>query len=193
MITTDQIRRLRAFLLAGIVAMVLGAVTGAGFFIVGGIFGPISDSASMLIAFTLIPVAVGLDQLFGRNDERRSRIARNIGLTGLGFFALGGFGLVLHAIVFQWIPAGVMLGVQFFGILLQGIWLIMIGNLTYRSGIFSRQSGIAAIISGSGYVLFVVGSPFGSNAPISLIGGMVGLIAFLVWASKARSQLKIKT
>lgn len=183
-------RMVGQWLLIALVSMLLGAVTGIGFFAVGGIFAPLSDAASVMIGLSLIPVALGLDRLFHPFEPRLSRRAMRTGVAGLSLFAAGGLLLVLYHTLFGWLPEALAFGVQFLGILIQGIWLVMVGVLTLRSGVFDRSVGWAAAASGSAYLLMCISFPFDPGGPAVIMTALVAVVCFCAWAIWARAALR---
>ncbi len=141
------------------------------------------------MGLSLMPVALGLRDMFQSAEPRFSGWTCGVGLVGFTLFAGGGLVLVLSAIGVEWLPDGVALGGQFFGVFLQGAWLSLVGMLTLRTGVFDRAVGWAAVIAGSGYLLFGIGSPLGPTNALPAVGGFVGLVAFLTWALRMRTAL----
>ena len=119
---------LRTWLLLGLVATLLGAATGIGYFTFGAIFGPLSDATAVVIGLSLIPVALGLHGLFRPSEADLSRLTRLIGVGGLSLLALGSIVLVLFNAGFDWLPRLLGLPAQFLGIFIQGLWLALVGG-----------------------------------------------------------------
>jgi hypothetical protein len=78
---------------------------------------------------------------------------------------------------------------QILGFALMGVWLLMIGILSGRTDVFSRRSELAAKAVAFGFLLGSLGSPFGPDNIVVYLGGMVGLIAWIVWAISSRADL----
>jgi hypothetical protein len=122
----------RGWLLWALVAYLLGVITGAGYFTVGGVFALLSDLASVFMGLTMIPVVLGLERIFQPTNPRLNRNTRLVGLTGFSLLTTGGLILVLFYF-FNSLPGAVGLGAQFAGVFLQGTWLILIGLLIFRT------------------------------------------------------------
>jgi hypothetical protein len=186
---SDQLSR---WLILAVIAMILGGVMGIGYFTIGGIMAPISDSSAFIIGVTLIPVTLGIHRQLCHTHRQLSLWARTIGLIGHSLFALSGLALVFSYFAFQGnsnpLSFGrVSFGIQLLGVFLEGAWLLMIGVLCNRvhDGPWIVYS---AYLAGIGNILFVVGTILGVGG-IAGAGGFFGLIAFVAWALRYRSLL----
>jgi hypothetical protein len=177
------------WLLLAMVAMILGAITGVGFFAVGGIFTPLSDTVAVIIGLALIPVVLGLGRIFRPHKPRFSFNTMAIGIIGLGLFSTGAFFLVLHHTIFGGIPETAAFGMQFFGIFLKSIWLFMLGLLILKTGIFEKRTGRAAILAGGAYLFVFATFPFYPGMPVIIFGLLIALSSFFAWAIWTRAAL----
>jgi hypothetical protein len=178
---------IRRWLLMGLGAYGFGVLTGIGYFTIGGIFALLSDAASIAMAVTMIPVVLGLAKIFERHNKEFSKIARLVGLTGFTLLGTGGAILVLFYFL-RTLPGGLGLGMQFAGIFLQGIWLMLVGILSQKTGTFSQKVSIAAIVGGVGYFVVGAGSAFGFS-PILYLASAVSVGAYVLWALWTRAEL----
>jgi hypothetical protein len=190
-LTQSERESVRKWLLLGLGAYGFGVLTGIGYFSVGGIFALLSDAASVMMGLTMIPVVMGLAKLFNERKPGLSQITRLVGLAGFSLLTLGGLILVFFYFM-RTLPGGFGLGMQFFGIFLQGVWLILVGSLALQTGVFSRKIAFAGITAGAGY--FVIGISSGlSFSPLSMIASAVGVAGYVLWALWTRTALKSKT
>lgn len=183
---------IRFWLLAAATATVAGLAMGIGYFSAGGVFGPLSDATTPMIGGSLIPVALWLHRRLKPAAPRLSTLAVGIGLVGLTLLSLGGLLLLLFDLTGDLFRSDLALGSQFLGIFVQGVWLVLVGVLKLRSDDFSSGLGWASIVGGGGYMLFGIGSPFGSDGPIAMTGAMIGFVGFLTWALWTRAALRQK-
>jgi hypothetical protein len=186
---SDQLSR---WLILAVIAMILGGVTGIGYFTIGGIMAPISDASAFIIGVTLIPVTLGIHHQLHHADRRLSSWARTIGVIGHSLFALSGLALVFAYFAFHRTSnplsfGSVSFGIQLLGVLLEGAWLLMIGVLCNRVH-HGPWIVYGAYLAGIGNILFVVGTILGVGG-IAGAGGFFGLIAFVAWALRYRSLL----
>jgi hypothetical protein len=178
---------IRRWLLLGLGAYGFGVLTGIGYFTIGGIFALLSDAASVAMGLTMIPVVLGLAKIFERQNPEFSKIARLIGLTSFSLMSLGGAILVIFYFL-RTFPGGFGLGIQFAGIFLQGIYLMLVGILSQKTGTFSQKVSIAAIVGGVGYFVVGAGSAFGFS-PILYLASAVSVGAYVLWALWTRAEL----
>lgn len=78
---------------------------------------------------------------------------------------------------------------QFLGFGLEGVWFILVGWMASVSGILSGRIAKVCYLAGAGFVLGVLGSPFGPDHPLVATGGAVSLIGFVMWAIWSRREL----
>ena len=186
---SDQLSR---WLVLSVIAMILGGIAGIGYFTIGGIMAPISDSAAFIIGVTLIPVTLGIHRQLCHTHRQLSLWTRTIGLIGHSLFALSGLALVFSYFAFGE-PSNplsfgsVSFGIQLLGVILEGVWLLMIGVLCNRVH-HGPWIVYGAYVAGIGNVLFVMGTILGVGG-IAGAGGFLGLIAYVAWALRYRSLL----
>jgi hypothetical protein len=186
---SDQLSR---WLILSVIAMIVGGVTGIGYFTIGGIMAPISDTFAFLIGVTLIPVTLGIHHQLQSAHRQLSVWARAIGLIGHALFALSGLGLVFSYFAAQGNSnplsfGSVSFGIQLLGVFLEGGWLLMVGVLCNR-GHHGPWIVYSAYVAGIGNILFVMGTILRVGG-IAGAGGFLGLIAFVAWALRYRSFL----
>jgi hypothetical protein len=184
--------RLDRWLVLSVVAMILGSVTGIGYFTIGGIMAPVSDAAAFIIGVTLIPVTLGIYRRLYHADQPLSSWARTIGLIGHSLFALSGVALVFSYFAFNGTSSSpsfgsVSFGIQLLGVSLEGVWLLMVGALTNRVRL-GLSIVYSAYVAGAGNILFALGTIAGIGG-IAGVGGFLGAIAFIIWALRYRSCL----
>lgn len=178
---------IRKWLLLGLGAYGFGVLTGIGYFTIGGVFALLSDAASIAMALTMIPVVLGLAKIFERQNKEFSKIARLVGLTGFTLLGTGGAILVLFYFL-RTLPGGFGLGMQFAGIFLQGIWLMLVGIQAQKTGMFSPKVSRAAIAAGAGYFVVAAGSALGFS-PILYLASAVSIGAYVLWVLWTRAEL----
>lgn len=181
--------RARRWVTAAIVATIAGFTLGFGYVVDEGVFGPLSDLASIAFAVTLIPVALYLHRIFRMAAPRASGVVVGAALVGLPLIVVSAAGLIIRGLLDLSTDVP-LLGGQHLGIFLQGVWLAGVGVLGLRHGPYRRRTSLAAVIGGVGYAL---------GAPVSLFMGfetalfygafLVALVGFMVWAFTLRSEL----
>jgi len=186
-------KSLRVWLLLNAVAYIMGAVTGIGYFTIGGIMAPVSDFMAIIIGLTFIPVTLLVARIFSVVDLSVAEFSRFMGLMGHIIFALSGLALVISYFSSSWFPEAPSFGKQAFaaqlvGIFLEGIWLFLLARLSRQAGLKTRFM-VYLILAGAGNVLFVAGTAM--RMPV-VAGGMafVGFIAYILWAFGFRKSLK---
>jgi hypothetical protein len=184
--------RLNRWLILSVIAMILGGVTGIGYFTIGGIMAPVSDTTAFIIGVTLIPVTLGIYHQLRHADRQLSLWARTTGLIGHSLFALSGLALVFSYFAFDETGnalsfESVSFGVQLLGVSLEGVWLLMVGVLCNRVHL-GPVTVYGAYLAGISNILFVVGTIAGMGG-IAGTGGFFGLVAFIAWALRYRSLL----
>lgn len=183
---------LRQWLLTAVLCMLLGALTGAGFFLLGGIMAPLSDASTVLIGGALVPVTLEVHRRTVATAPSLAARARAIGLSGHVLFALGGFALVVTYLLSRSVSAAVRagavaFGVQLLGITLEGVWMFLVGSSFARAP-GPRPARGTAYATGVGNLLFVAGTVAGLGG-LAGAGGAIGLLGFLAWALTFRASL----
>ncbi len=107
-------------------------------------FGPLSDYAGLFQFLTMLPLAVALHQLAPARNQRLSRVAEILGITGLLTAALAQFLLVTHIIDFT-----VNLPIVLVGMVLIGVWLVVANRLGRASGALSRRLTLLGMFTGA--------------------------------------------
>ena len=107
-------------------------------------FGPLSDYAGLFQFLTMLPLASALHQLAPARNQRPSRVAEILGITGLLTAALAQFLLVAHIISFA-----VNLPIVLVGMILIGVWLVVANHLGRASGALSRRLSLLGEFTGA--------------------------------------------
>lgn len=177
-------------------AMVLLVPLGIGFFVYGGLFGPLSDAGGLVVAIILAPVVWTLYVMFVGTPYNRAIQALGAGaVAAMGLGSIGLLGLWAGSMTDPYGAA--FLGIQFVGWLLQGFWVLGVGFLCLRTGMFKRRTAWTAIAAGVGAVggmitlvySYAVGS-FTQVFPGFLVLYFVG---FVLWAFWLGSELREMT
>lgn len=107
-------------------------------------FGPLSDYAGLFQFLTMLPLTVALHQLAPARNQRLSRVAEILGITGLLTAALAQFLLVAHIIDFT-----VNLPIVLVGMVFIGVWLAVANRLGRASGALSRRLTRLGVFTGA--------------------------------------------
>ncbi|HEU4781949.1 MAG TPA: hypothetical protein VFS83_01285 [Ktedonobacterales bacterium] len=107
-------------------------------------FGPLSDYAGLFQFLAMLPLTVALHQLAPAHNQRLSRVAEILGITGLLTAALAQFLLVAHIIDFT-----VNLPIVLVGMVFIGIWLVVANRLGRASGALSRRLTLLGMFTGA--------------------------------------------
>ncbi|MBM3124569.1 MAG: hypothetical protein FJZ87_05780 [Chloroflexi bacterium] len=160
------------------IATFLGFVTIIGFFMVGGLFGVINDAISVIGSLAIIPILFALYQLLRSHASAASLGALVIGIIAMLVAAILQALLVFKVITYEQtaVPVPFAYGVV-------GLSLIAFNAFAYTHKSFSRKLAIWGIVAGAGYVLTIMGFIIGGqNHPLTYIGGLAAVIAYIVWA-----------
>lgn len=133
------------FLVVTLASFALGAM----FFIEGGIYGPLSDAAALLVGALMAPLVWVLHLL--TRSHARSREILWLGFGSVTLASLGSFGLLVGDLFALGIVAGGFLGMQFLGIVLEGLWLLSVSALGLRTQAIPRGVSLAGLVAGLGY------------------------------------------
>lgn len=176
-------------------AMALTIPPGIGFFLYGGVFGPLSDAGALLVGLLLAPLVWSIHLLYG--DADRNGAVFGLGAVAVAGICLGSFGLVAMSLlsISPEIYAATLLGVQFLGWILLGFWLLGVGLLGQRIDAVSKRTAWTAIIAGIGIAgvivtlvySYAVGS-FTLLVPLFMLGFIIG---FLLWAFWIGGELRM--
>lgn len=146
-----QSARLRALLLASLLATVGMYALGVGFIYAGGVFAPLSDVGAMVAALLLLAVAEEISRVVAPAAPRLNRLTHMLGRTAMGITA-GASGALVVLDAGGWHRlAAVALRAQLGAGLLQGGWFAMVGALTIRTTRWRTPVAAAALITGAGY------------------------------------------
>jgi hypothetical protein len=190
-ISQTERESVRKWLLLGLIAYIAGVITGAGYFTIGGVFALLSDLASLFMGLTMIPVVLGLAKVFEPGKSDFAKTTRLVGLLGFSLLTIGGTILSFFYFV-PTLAGGFGLALQFFGIFLQGIWLILTGLLALQTKAFSRRAAWAGILAGAGYFVIGASSAIQFNL-ISMLASGLAVVGYILWTLWTRSELKSKS
>jgi hypothetical protein len=160
-------------------ATILGIATLFAFFALGEPFGTLNDIFSIVIAFTMIVILLKLHRLHRLSASVVSRIILIIGtiamLVAIVFQTL----LILRIIEFAQTAFIVPLT---FGVF--GAALVVYSSLSLTGPSLPRGLSALGIIAGAGYGLVITGFILNSEGehPLSLIGGLITVIGYPIWA-----------
>jgi hypothetical protein len=159
-------------------ATVLTFFTGILFFTVGQPFGTINDAASVFQMLFMLPLALALYQTLRPSAPVPVLLASAVGVLGMLIAATLQALLVFRKVEYE----------QTIGTVLAaggavGIWLAVTGVVALVGGVFPAGLAWLGILSGSGYVLLVVGFWIGGQEnALFYIGSLVAVIGYSVWA-----------
>ena len=173
------------------VAFILAIVFIALFFAVGQPWGSLNDLSFAIWAILQIPVALALDRRFRAKSSALNRLAVGIAVLGFLLLAVSSVLIILHALgivqFFQFQPGTGPYGAGFVAFVLAGLWLVLVGLLSRRSGALPATSAWLAILAGIGNIVSIVlFALIGLSAPpvVFAVGGiayLLVLIAYPVW------------
>ena len=168
---------------------------GIGFFVYGGVFGPLSDVGGLLVAVLLWFIVRALREM--TREDSASQAVWAIGVGAVLASLVGSGGLVIGNVAGLGFGGGVFLGVQFLGILLQGTWLFGIGYVGLRSGSIARKTSWAGVVAGLGMALGIVALVYsyavGSFSIGVTLGGLayvLGISFFALWLARDLSRTR---
>lgn len=182
-------QRVRTWTMVALAMFVLNLVAYAGFMTVGGVWFTISDAAGLALAVSMVSVVTGMDRLLRPVSASASRVMKVVGITGMAIVMVGSIVLLTSDVSHEFVPAQGGLGMQFAGFGLEGVWFLMLGRLSTRTGLYTRHLGIICYLIGAGFVVGSLGAPLGPDSlPVTV--GMVGsFVGFILWAVLSRRQL----
>ena len=167
-------------------AMVLTIPLGIGFFVYGGIFGPLSDAGGLLVGLLLAPLIWTIYQLY--EEVEYNRAVFSLGLVAVVGISLGSLGLVVMNLLSMAAETygPLFLGVQFLGWILLGGWLLGGGLLGRRTEAVSERTAWTAIVAGigaaGGMMTLIYSYTVGSFTLLFPVFMLVFTVGFLLWA-----------
>ena len=170
------------------VATILGFVFIVIFFAIGQPFGTLNDFfGSVILALSMMPVAVALHQILRSRTTNLSRLALFIGLGAMAVFAFASTAVILHTFgIVTFVeprPGTGPFGLDLYAPGVIGVWLLLIGYLSIRHASFPKRLGWMGVIAGAGYVVSILGFALGGpEHPLVAVGGLAGAIAYPIWA-----------
>ena len=159
---------------AGVVSLIALTI----FFSIGGPWGKINDSASVVWALAFLPLVLLFYEMHKPFAGAVSLAAALIGATALLLFvALQGL-LVVNAVSFTQTVRAVL-----FLTALIGVWQLVNGILAWATQSLPATPVAFLLLSGISYVLVAVGFMLGGQEhPLAAAGFLVGGVAGPVWA-----------
>ncbi len=169
-------------------ATVLGLVFLVVFFAIGQPFGTLNDFfGGVVLALSMMPVAIALHQTLRSRAANLSRLALFVGLSAMTVFAFASTAVILHTfgiITFaEPRPGSGPFGLGLYAPGAIGIWLLLIGYLSIRHVSFPNKLGWVGVLAGAGYVVSILGFALGgAEHPFVAVGGLAGVVAYPIWA-----------
>jgi hypothetical protein len=179
-------RLFATFAFATAAATWLGFITFILFLILRGVFGLINDVSAILLALVQLPVALGARALLRVRFPRLSSAAAILGVSASVMGAIGLGSLVFKPFI-PWnfpepYPGAGAYGLGIIGPGVGGLWQILVGLLSLRSGALPRTVGRLCLLAGIGYVAVWAGFTTGGvSSPVGAVGGLLALIAGPLW------------
>jgi hypothetical protein len=142
--TTDKARVMRSIPSSAwksaygvLAAMILTIPLGIGYFVYEGIFALLSDAGALVVGILLAPLVRGMRLL--HEGDRLNNAVFGVGVVTVAGICLGSLGLVVMYLLTldPGIYGSTLLGVQFAGWVLLGLWLLGVGILGRRNGAVS--------------------------------------------------------
>jgi hypothetical protein len=175
---------------SGIVT-ILGLIFIGIFFSVGEPYGSLNDLCIALQVLLMLPVALGLRQLFQDRFSSLDLAAMAMLLAGALAVAVASVILVLKVITFPQSLAPVSSG---FGLI--GVWMIATGYLTLSAKSLPAALAWLGIVTGAGMLLFCFGYWFGPREAMAsfspsltirsvlpaIVGGALSFFGYPIWA-----------
>lgn len=186
------LRRRHAATALGATGVMYGA--GLGFVLqqsqgIEGVWAPLSDAGTAVFGLSLVPLVRGIAAELERAGDRLSRQARGVGLLSAGLITVGSAWLVAGSARLVPDTGAAGLAVQMIGLGVLGVWLVLVGVRTLRTGRWSRVVGWAAVVAGVGYLAGdVVAARQMFDSPLFALAygaAVVGLVTWLVGLLRA--------
>ena len=159
-------------------ANIIGFVTLIAFFSVGEPFGVINDLTTVILALSMVPLALMLHKLTQRTHPRLSFGVVAIGVLAMVTAAVLSALLVLGLVA---IELTLVASPVTFGVI--GVWLVLNSYFGRSSGTLPSGLIWVGIVAGAGYVLVIVGFLLGGQQhPLAAVGGLTAVICYPIWA-----------
>ena len=159
-------------------ANIIGFVSLVVFFSVGGVAGPINDSASVFFALSLLPLALMFHFLHRSHFPPISLMVTMVGVIAMITTATLQALLVFNVVQYE----QTLLTVLTANAVIGG-WLITNGILAHVSTSLPRGLAWWSIFAGTGLILIIFGFWLGGQEhPLTAIGGLASFIGILIWA-----------
>jgi len=155
-------------------ATIVGFVTLIVFFSVGEPFGTINDISSIILALSLLPLALALYLLQRPCAALLSLIALIIGICAMLAASILQILLVLRVIKLELTLVAVPAA---FGVV--GVWLLLNSSLALASGTLPSGLAWVGMVAGVGYILVILGFILGGQQhPLTAVGGLTAVIGY---------------
>lgn len=159
-------------------ATIVGFVTLIVFFSVGEPFGTIHDISSIILALSLLPLALALYLLQRPCAALLSLIALIIGICAMLAASILQILLVLRVVKLELTLVAVPAA---FGVV--GVWLLLNSSLALASGTLPSGLAWVGMVAGVGYILVILGFILGGQQhPLTAVGGLTAVIGYPIWA-----------
>ena len=147
-----------------------------------GIWAPLSDGASALFAAAVFPLAIAVGRELFAQGQEGARAWGLVGAAGAVLIAVASLGLVVGDSGLLQTPSWV-LGVQFLGFAVVGLWLLAVGVMALRSGTWSKVARWAAVAGGAGQAVGMVFTALGMyESPIFGVAMLANVVGIVTWA-----------
>ena len=150
-------------------AMILSAILPAAE--MGGVFETLGAVSTLRLALSMLPIALVLHRIYRVSKPALSTVVMIVGaaimLAVAGVEVLRLFGAVgLEA------TTGVV-----------GIWLLLVGYLSYTTGALPQESAWLSLAAGAGSILVTFGFLVSNPLPLwGAVAGLVFVVAYTIWA-----------
>lgn len=178
MTSTDVLRYAGWSAYLSTAATIIGFVTLIVFFSVGEPFGTINDISSVILALSLLPLAVAL-YLFQRPGAPvLSLMALIIGICAMLAASILQILLVLRVVKLELTLVAVPAA---FGVV--GVWLLLNSYLALANRTLPSGLAWVGMVAGVGYILVILGFLLGGQQhPLTAVGGLTAVISYPIWA-----------
>ncbi len=160
------------------VATIIGFVTLIVFFSVGEPFGTINDISSVILALSLLPLALALYLLQRSGAPSLSLTALIIGICAMLAASILQILLVLRIVKLELTLVAVP--AAFGGV---GGWLLLNSYLALASRTLPSGLAWVGMVAGVGYILVILGFLLGGQQhPLTAVGGLTAVLSYPIWA-----------
>jgi hypothetical protein len=166
----------------------LGFVFIALFFTIGQPFGTLNDLfGGLLLALSLIPIALALHRLLSPRQPVLSLLALGIGLAAMAVFAISAASVILHTFgIVRFVeprPGTGPFGLGLYAPAFIGVWLILASASALTSRSLPPVLSWIGFVAGVGYAVGVIGFALGGpQSPVVITAGLLTAIGYPIWA-----------